>query len=79
MHDRFGKSNSEGVLVHNGLNLSICFRKKYVNKKKAGQVGAYQVLIYEGSQEGEFFYGKWYYKGFENEDRFSGTWTMSHD
>ncbi len=44
----------------------------------AGQTGAYDVLLYEGNQRGQEFYGKWYYNGFQGDPTYSGEWRMTH-
>ena len=52
--------------------------KEYNDKKSAGQTGKWQHLIHESSEyhENSSMEGKWFYKGFEDSEEFSGSWTL---
>ena len=52
--------------------MSICFDNLYVDRKKAGQTGKWDLLIYEGEHVNGTFEGDWYCKGFEKDVDFSG-------
>ena len=64
MIDSIGGSKSEGILVHQADYFSIAFQKTYDNRTEAGQTGSFDLLVYEGVQQGQAFRGKWYYKGY---------------
>lgn len=52
--------------------------KEYDNKQKAGQTGKWTHLIHQSiqGQENTSVKGKWFYKGYEKSDEYSGSWTL---
>lgn len=74
MLDSIGGSEASGILVHQADYLSILFQKTYDNRAEAGQTGSFDLLLYEGVQQGESFRGKWRYQGYENNSEYSGSW-----
>ncbi len=56
--------------------MAICFDKLYNDRKKAGQTDKWDLLVYEGYQDGNWFEGDWYYSGFKNDDKYSGKMKM---
>ena len=51
--------------------------KNYSDKEKAGQTGNWIYLIYEGEvTNNSINNGKWYYKGYETDAKYSGKWTI---
>ena len=61
MNDGVGSSKATGVLIHQGSQLAIKFEKTYKDRVRAGQRDGYDLLYYEGVQEGQVFKGKWAY------------------
>jgi hypothetical protein len=52
MVDSIGSSSMTGALVHQQDYFAIKFEKTYSNRSQAGQTGLYDLLIYEGVQQG---------------------------
>ncbi len=57
MLDSIGGSEATGILVHQADYLSIFFEKTYDNRSEAGQTGSFDLLLYQGVQQGEIFRG----------------------
>jgi len=55
--DENGGSTVKGILLFKDNGLSLCFDKLYNDKSAAGQTGKWDMLIYEGHQEGKIFNG----------------------
>lgn len=53
MNDEVGKSVASGILIINEDRFKIKLEKTYENRANAGQTGEYDILLYEGEQEGE--------------------------
>lgn len=79
MRDEVGSSEVSGVLIINGDHFKIKLEKTYDDRDSAGQTDEYDILLYEGAQEGEEFYGNWSYKNFEMDPECSGTWRLFHE
>jgi hypothetical protein len=75
--DKYGDSKITGVLILKNSGMSVCFDKLYDDRNKAGQVGSYDVLIYEGHSNEEGFGGTWYYKGYKHDTKFSGEMSIT--
>jgi hypothetical protein len=52
--------------------MSVCFEKLYDDRNKAGQMGSYDLLVYEGHSNEEGFTGTWYYNGHKHDAKCSG-------
>lgn len=52
MKDAIGGSDVTGVLAIKGDHLKMKLEKTYYNRESAGQTGNYDILLYEGEQEG---------------------------
>jgi hypothetical protein len=57
----------KGILFFRENGLSICFDKLHNDRNLAGQTGKWDLLVYEGFQNGKNFEGQWYYEGFRND------------
>lgn len=75
--DEVGKSKFTGIVTFQRDFIGLKFEKTYDNRKDAGQTGSFDLLFYEGVQQGEVFNGTWSYKGYEMSDQYSGTWMMT--
>lgn len=64
MSEDYGGSKAEGILMTYSDSSSIKFSKTYNNRTKANQIGFYDILLFEGTQEGQSFKGTWYYQGY---------------
>ena len=67
-----GNSALTGVLLFKGNGMAICFDKLYSDRRRAGQMGKFDLLIYEGYENEGVFEGDWYYKGFKKDEQFAG-------
>ena len=52
MTDSIGASKTEGILIHQADFFNICFEKTYNDRSNAGQNGSFDLLLYEGVQQG---------------------------
>jgi hypothetical protein len=66
IYDSIGESKVEGVFVHQADHFGVMFEKTYIDRSNAGQTGSFDLLVYEGVQQGNIFRGRWYYKGYEH-------------
>ncbi len=67
-----GPSSITGVLLFKGKGMGICFDKLYQNRRKAGQIGLFDLLMFEGFEIDGVFEGQWYYRGFKTDEEHSG-------
>jgi hypothetical protein len=67
-----GPSSIRGVVLFKGKGMCIFFDKLYHNRRKAGQIGQFDLLIFEGFETDGVFEGQWYYRGFKTDEEHSG-------
>jgi hypothetical protein len=74
--DSVGGWTAYGFIGFSREGVNLWFAKNYNNKKRAGQTGSWSHLLYEGqySEETNIFTGIWYYSGYEDDSKYSGTW-----
>ncbi|KAM3135800.1 hypothetical protein pb186bvf_012053 [Paramecium bursaria] len=74
--DQFGSWSASGFISFDDP-IRIQFKKVYDDREKAGQTGKWRDLYYEGEMESQHLIkGNWFYKGFENDPIYSGTFTL---
>jgi hypothetical protein len=76
--DCFGTWSGDGSIMSKNNEIFMWFYKDYDDRFRAKQNGRWYDLVHEStSLEGNMrLEGKWFFKGYENSRRYSGTWRL---